>query len=67
MGPLGPIAALLGAAFLVACVFQPRKGAQAAVVLALMVTIPVWATGNRVLRQPHPQAQHAAVDFATAN
>ena len=63
---MAPIAALMGAAFLVACVFQPRKGAQAAVVLALMVTLPVWGTWNRVLGQPHPQALHAAVDFANA-
>lgn len=56
--------ALMAGAFGVACVFQPHKGAQAAVVLALMVAAPAIGIWTLVLQRPHMAIVHTAVDFA---
>ena len=60
---MGAAFALMGAAFLVAGICRPRRGAKVAVILALMVTCPVWAVYSG-LGQPHPQALQDAVSYA---
>jgi hypothetical protein len=55
--------ALMGAAFGVACIAQPRKGARAAVVIALMATALPLALYTRGLGYPHPPIVQTAVNY----